>query len=205
MSFAPSTARRRLPPEVRREQVLDAALALLSARGYSALSIEGIARQAGVSKTVVYDAFGSLGRLLNALLEREERGALASLAEAAPTVFARSDPKHAVVAWAMSLAHAVTSNPVTWRLMLIPPDGTPEEVRERVQRGRDIALDQARTLVGGLLDGRSDLADVDRELAARALLAIAEDGARLLLRNPEEFTPERMANFAGELLTPLTR
>jgi AcrR family transcriptional regulator len=198
-------ARRRLPPEVRREQVLDAALSLLSTRGYSALSVEGIAREAGVSKTVVYDAFGSLGRLLNALLAREERRALNSLAEAAAALPAGSGPTQAVIAWAMSLAQAVTGDPVTWRLMLIPPEGTPELVRERVQRGRDIALDQARALVGAVFDGRPELAGLDPELAARALLATAEDGARLLVENPEEFTPARLANFAAALLTALTR
>jgi hypothetical protein len=51
-----------------------------------------------------------------------------------------TDPRAAIFTWAMGLAEAITANPVTWRLMLIPPAGTPEIVRERVQRGRDIAL-----------------------------------------------------------------
>lgn len=194
--------RRRLPIEVRRTQVLDAALALISARGYAALSMEAIAREAGVSKTVVYDAFGGLEALLAALLEREERGALQSLADAAPAVAAGADPEAAITAWVLSLARAVTGDPVTWRLMLIPPDGTPQMVRDHVQRGRDVALEQARVLAAATLAGAQD---VDLELAARAIVAVAEEGARLLLDRPEEFGPERFAAFAASVVRVVGR
>lgn len=199
------TARRRLPIEVRRRQVLDAALRLLSRSGYSALSVEAIAREAGVSKTVVYDTYGGLDQLLQALLEREERGALRSLAEAAPVLPEGADPAESVLAWAMSLAQAITANPVTWRLMLIPPEGTPEIVREHVQRGRDIALEQARVLAGAVLTGRPELAAIDTELAARSILAMAEEGAKLLLDEPDEFPPERLADFTAAVLTAFVR
>jgi AcrR family transcriptional regulator len=180
--------------------VLDAALALISSRGYGALSVEAIAREAGVSKTVVYDAYGGLGPVLEALLEREERSALQSLADAAPVLPADGDPTDAMRAWILSLADAVTSNPVAWRLMLVPPDGTPEVVREHVQRGRDVALDQARVLTRALAGGRSG---VEPELAARAIIAVAEDAAKLLLDQPEEFTAQRFADFATAILRAL--
>jgi AcrR family transcriptional regulator len=182
--------------------VLDAALRLLSARGYSALSIEAIAREAGVSKTVVYDSYGGLGQLMQALLEREEQGALRSLAEAAPALGDGRDPPAALIAWARSLAHAVSGNPASWRLVLIPPAGTPELVREHVQRGRDIALDQARVLAGALL---AEDPTIEVELAARSILAIAEEGARLLLDDPGEFTPERLSAFVGAVVASLAR
>jgi hypothetical protein len=150
-----------------------------------------------VSKTVVYDAYGGLGQVLSALLEREEREALESLARAAPALPDGADPAAAMMAWVESLAEAVSRNPVTWRLMLVPPDGTPEIVREHVQRGRDVALDQARTLTRAALGDRAAL---DAELAARAVLAVAEEGAKLLLDRPEEFTPQRLADFAASIL-----
>jgi len=183
--------RRRLPAEVRQAQVLDAALRLLHDRGYHALNVESIAREAGVSKTVVYNAYGGLEQLLHALLDREERGALKSLIDAAPSGPLGGDPSHAITAWVDSLLAAVASNPVTWRLMLIPPHGTPEIVRARVQRGRDIALDQLRGLLRPVVGGG------DAELAARLLLAAAEEGARLLLDHPDEFPPDRLARFAA--------
>src|SRR5918994_6585818 len=71
----------RMPPEERREQILDATLALVAEKGYESVSMEGIARVAGVTKPVVYDLFGTLADLLEALLKREEERALAQLAE----------------------------------------------------------------------------------------------------------------------------
>lgn len=184
--------RRRLPAEVRRAQVLDAALRLLHDRGYAALNVESIAREAGVSKTIVYNAYGGLEELLHALLDREEHGALKSLIDAAPAGPLGADPSVAIRAWTDSLLAAIASNPVTWRLMLVPPHGTPGVVRARVQRGRDIALDQLRGLLRPAVGG----GDVD--LAARLVLAAAEEGARLLLDQPDEFPPERLARFAAE-------
>ena len=43
----------RLPPEERRTQLLDAALAIVAEQGVSAVSIEAIARRADVTRPVV--------------------------------------------------------------------------------------------------------------------------------------------------------
>src|SRR5215469_10039539 len=74
----------RLPPEQRREQLIDAALGLILDLGYAGVSIEAIARVAGVTRPVVYDHFPNLGRLLHALVEREELYALAQLEQVVP-------------------------------------------------------------------------------------------------------------------------
>jgi len=49
--------RRRLPREQRRQAILVAARKLLLARGYGELTMERVARAAGVSKALVYDHF----------------------------------------------------------------------------------------------------------------------------------------------------
>lgn len=192
--------RRRLPIEQRRTQVLDAALTLISDQGHAALSMEAIARQARVSKTVVYDAYGGLEPLLRALLDREEAAALASLAHAAPAISNLDDPAAALTDWLRALFGAVSDNPLRWRLMLLPADGTPPVVRKRVQRGREIALAQARRLAAALLanDQHTDL-----DLAARAILAIGEEGARLLLNQPDRYHPDRLVEFAATLAAKL--
>ena len=69
----------RLPPAERREQLIDAALGLIIDQGYAGVSIEAVARVAGVTRPVVYDHFPNLGRLLAALVEREEKYAVAQL------------------------------------------------------------------------------------------------------------------------------
>ncbi len=73
-----------MPPEARREQLLDAALSVIVKDGYEGVSIEAIARIAGVTRPVVYDHFENLGRLLQALIEREENYALEQLALVVP-------------------------------------------------------------------------------------------------------------------------
>jgi AcrR family transcriptional regulator len=67
-----STTRRytRLGPEQRREQILDAANALFAERGYDEVSIEDIARSAGVTRGLVHHYFGGRKDVFLALLER---------------------------------------------------------------------------------------------------------------------------------------
>ena len=70
MATAPPRKRQpRLPIEVRRQQVLDAALSIITEDGYAAVSMEAIARRVDVAKPVVYNAFAGLDALLHALLE----------------------------------------------------------------------------------------------------------------------------------------
>src|SRR6476659_7747573 len=76
----------RMPPEQRREQLIDAALSVILEQGYGGVSIEAIARAAGVTRPVIYDHFPNLGTLLRALIEREESCALAQLAEVVPEI-----------------------------------------------------------------------------------------------------------------------
>jgi len=83
----------RLPPAERREQLLDGALLVILEQGYSGVSIEAIARAIGVTRPVVYDHFPNLARLLQALIEREERDALAQLAQVLPDELAEQDPR----------------------------------------------------------------------------------------------------------------
>src|SRR5689334_20907964 len=64
------SAATRLPRAVRSEQLLDVALELLAAEGFDALSMEAVARRAGVSRLVVYRSFRNREALLLALLRR---------------------------------------------------------------------------------------------------------------------------------------
>jgi AcrR family transcriptional regulator len=64
----------RLDPAERRDQILDAANALFAARGYDQVSIEGIARSAGVARGLVHHYFGGRKEVYIALLERVGAG-----------------------------------------------------------------------------------------------------------------------------------
>jgi len=67
-----STPRRfsRLDPATRRDQILDAANALFAERGYDDVTIEDIARSAGVARGLVHHYFGGRKEVYLALLER---------------------------------------------------------------------------------------------------------------------------------------
>jgi len=70
-SKAVSSRAKRMLPQARREQILDSAVAFIVARGLSGCTLEGVARQAGISKPLIYRYFPKLSDLLKALLERE--------------------------------------------------------------------------------------------------------------------------------------
>jgi AcrR family transcriptional regulator len=63
--------RKRLSPELRRAQMMDAAAQLVLEQGYLPLPIEHLARTAGSSKALIYTYFPTQYDLFNALLERE--------------------------------------------------------------------------------------------------------------------------------------
>lgn len=62
------TKRTRLSPEIRRKQILDAALAEFSTLGYAATSISRIAQRVGISKANVYVHFSSKNEIFETLL-----------------------------------------------------------------------------------------------------------------------------------------
>ncbi|MDP1640574.1 MAG: TetR/AcrR family transcriptional regulator [Phenylobacterium sp.] len=67
------TKRTRLTPQARRDQILDRAAELVLADGLAAISMDGVARAAGVSKGLVYNYFPDRQALFAALLQREQR------------------------------------------------------------------------------------------------------------------------------------
>lgn len=189
------TARARQPRlsiEVRREQILDAALGIIVEDGYAAASMEAIARRVDIAKPVVYNAFGNRQKLLMALMERQEQRAFADLAAAMPPRSADSSPEDALIAWASTLATSIHEQPAAWRLMLLPADGTPEIVRQHVDEGRTFVLGQIRGVIGEFIDGEK----LDVEVAAVAVLAMAEGLAAKLITEPDTYTPDRVIAFA---------
>lgn len=73
MAKATSPTRRRLAPEERRSLILDHTAEIIARDGVAPLSIEGIGRAAGISKSLVYAYFPNLTALLRELYQREMR------------------------------------------------------------------------------------------------------------------------------------
>ena len=64
-------SKKRLSAPERRQQLMEVGRAVFAESGYEAASIEEIARQAGVSKPIVYEHFGSKEGLHAAIVDRE--------------------------------------------------------------------------------------------------------------------------------------
>ena len=71
MQATPRSRARRMAPEDRRSQILDAAVRLIVASGHSSVSLEQVAAAAHISKPLIYKYFPRREDLLRALLERE--------------------------------------------------------------------------------------------------------------------------------------
>jgi AcrR family transcriptional regulator len=186
-----------MPPEERRQQLLDAALGVILEQGYAGMSIEAIARSAGVTRPVVYDHFPNLGLLLQALFDREEQSALAQLAEVFPADPGAQDPGAVLAAGVGRFLKAVADRPATWRLILLPPEGTPEMVRQHVEANRTRTLEQ---VVRWAMSQAGWPSGIDPELAARAIRAIGEEAGRTLLIDPERYPPERYEQFVVAIM-----
>jgi AcrR family transcriptional regulator len=63
--------RRRLTPDERRKEILDAAYRLVLRGGISTLTMEKVAKEAGASKALLYSYFPNLSGLLQQLYKRE--------------------------------------------------------------------------------------------------------------------------------------
>jgi AcrR family transcriptional regulator len=193
----------RLPGAERREQILDATLALAAGAGFQAISIDAVAREAGITRPIVYGHFTDLRGLLNALTDRERARALAQLAQVVP---AQLDPRPAreiAVAALRGYLEAVAAEPLTWRLVLMPVEGSPAVLRGRVADDREAIRRQIVRLLSAGLEREGITAPVDVELVAHAVQAYAEEAARLVLTDPDGYPVERLVAFADLLLTPL--
>src|SRR4051794_9276591 len=153
----------RMTGEQRREQLLDATKAIAVEDGFHAVSIEAVARRAGISRPIVYGHFDDLGGLLEGLVERETIRAPAQLPDALDQLL------QALTAY----LEAVRADPDTWKLVLVPHEGAPPLLHERIAAGRAAVVRRLAQTPGELPDA---------ELAAHMLSAYADEAARLTLR-----------------------
>jgi AcrR family transcriptional regulator len=196
---------RRLPAEQRREQLLDVVTKLVLDEGFGAVSIDRVAREAGIARTVVYSQFGNLEGLLNALVDRAAARAVGQVSAVIPEMPVNRDPDALLVDAVRAFTMLVRDHPRLWRLVLFPVEGAPPIVRERVAEGRAAVFALLEPLVEWGIEQRGGPEGIDTELLARGLMTMGEDAARIVLAEPERFPPERIASFTATLLGALER
>ncbi|HEX4107961.1 MAG TPA: TetR/AcrR family transcriptional regulator [Solirubrobacteraceae bacterium] len=194
----PATGTRLSAPQ-RREQLLDTARAIVARDGFHAISIEAIAREAGVTRPIVYDHFGDLPGVLEALVQREGARALRQLAAVLPTdLGGAARAREQLLAALRGYLDAVTSDPVTWCLVLMPPEGAPASLRDGIAGARTAIVAQlAEAVRPGVGAGR---VSPDPELTARTMSAFADECARLALTDPDHFGLDRLVDHAAWMI-----
>lgn len=179
-SGASRTGRQRLAPDVRRRQVLDAAVAVFSEEGFHGASMDAIAVRAGVSKPLVYAHGGSKDELFAACLHREADRLLRSVQSAAgePDAEPLARLRRALRAFFLALTTRRQGWTVLWRQASTGPfAGEVDALRRRiVEQAADLmagglgvprarVLPYAHTLVGAA-EGLADWWLTDPEAAA---------------------------------------
>lgn len=177
----------------RRSQLLDVTARLAVDEGFHAVSVEAVAQRAGVTRAVIYQHFADLRTLLETVVDREMSSAQAHVVHTTPTDLGAGPAKELLLQNLAAFLTAVREHPMTWRLVLMPPEGAPAVLRDRIARGRGAVLGQlTRAVRLGLRVERLG----DAELTARLLSAIADEYARLVLTDPERYPPDRLLDHA---------
>jgi AcrR family transcriptional regulator len=194
-----------LGPERRRPLVLDAAMEVFLERGFEGASMDAIARAAGVSKPVVYNCFVSKDELFKALFQREEARVTdeirASLPEGAPAGI-----EAALAEGLTAFLRAVAAQPESYRVILLGEGGMNAAVAKRIRTGRERQVDAAAEATRALLGAGRSFDERATRLFAQVLVGVGEAGARALLSDGAQWTPEslgpRLARVAVAALPP---
>lgn len=205
MSGAATGSRKRaahLGPERRRPEVLDASLRLFMENGYEGTSMEAIARAAGVTKPVVYACFAGKDELFRALLDREEARILEEI-QGAFSHIDLDDPEQTLIEGYTGFLRAVAASPDLYRLIFLGEGGGNMAIARRIRAGREA---QVRALAGIARrwveerGGRTP-AEVDEtaELIGSSIAGLAESSARLMLSEPDRWSPDELGRQVGRL------
>lgn len=185
--------RRRMSAEGRREQILDVTLAIIDAEGVYAATPNRIAEEAGVSRPVLYQQFGDLSALFVELVDREAKRAAAQFADAVARLDGSAEPGPFGHVFEGTLS-AIDSHPATWRLFLLPPQGAPIELHDR--------LASAQAVVRRFLEQelrRHFPSLPEPEYTARMVQAAGRELLQLHLVDPDNATSERLRRMIQSL------
>jgi AcrR family transcriptional regulator len=176
-------AKRRMRAPERRKQLLEVARRVFGRRGYHVVTMDDVAREAGVTKPILYDHFPSKRDLYRDLLEEDLADLKERLREALET---SKGNRQRIQGSFQAYFDFVDEEGAGFRLLMQEAVGPEREFREMVFRFRDEVLDQVTEVIvresKGNLD-RAQAADV-----ALGLVGMAETAAQ---RNPGGSKEER--------------
>ena len=185
-SRRPSRRRGRVPRKVREGEMREIAGALFAERGYHDVSMEEIARAAGVTKPMVYAYFESKEGLFLACVEGAASHLLETLERETPTTLA---PEVRLWRGLLAVFSFIEENRAAWAVLYPhgPQSGGP------FSAGAERANEAVAGLLTRLLRDAAVADGIDPELAAEtspalahALVGAVEGAAAWWLRHPEE-------------------
>ncbi len=163
---------RRLTAEQRRQQLLQVALPLFAARGFSATTMDDIADAAGVTKPLLYQHFVSKRALYLELVDSVAQSLLNAIGKATAQA---EGPRQQVEAGFSAYFELVVSQADAFHLLFNSEAARDPELARAVRHVEDVLAEA----VDALID--ADLDEDHRHLLAHAVVGMAEGASRLYL------------------------
>jgi AcrR family transcriptional regulator len=202
MAGARAGARRRMRAPERRKQLLEVARKVFASRGYHVVTMDDVAKEAGVTKPILYDHFPSKRDLYRDLLEAD----LARLGERLRDALEKSQGNRERIRGSFqAYFDFVDEEGAGFRLLMQEAVGPEREFREMLARFRDEVLDLVTDVIvreskGGL--GRDKASDV-----ALGLIGMAETAAQRdtgVSKEQRSKTVDTLVRLAWRGITGLT-
>jgi AcrR family transcriptional regulator len=180
-----NAARKRMRAPERRAQLLEVARKVFGGRGFHSVTMDTVAREAGVTKPILYDHFPSKRELYLALLEADLDLLRTRLHTAlqAPT-----GNRQRIRASFQAYFDFVDDHAEGFRLLMQEAIGGEREFREMVGQFRNEVLREVAELI--LRESRDNVERAEAEALALGLIGMVETAAQ---QNPGDSKPKRRA------------
>jgi AcrR family transcriptional regulator len=185
----------RVPRDVRRAQLADIAEELFAERGYDGVSMEELARRAGVTKPVIYEIFGSKEGLYRACVEHTAGDLAARVATAVTALDVPIDQFRAgLTAWfAFAAEHRRA-----WEVLYAGGGRFADAIE--VVRGQQATLVAA--LLGDIARERGVAIDARQLEATAHAINGATETVAMWAKDHQDLSPEVLADWSVALLGP---
>jgi AcrR family transcriptional regulator len=173
MREAQATPKRRMRAPQRREQLLAVARRVFSERGFHTVTMEDVAKEAGVTKPILYDHFPSKRDLYRGLLEVD----LAALKDRIDAALESSPGnRERIRASFQAYFDFVDQEGEGFRLLMKEAVGTEEEFRDLIGRFREDVLAEVTEVI--VRESRGNVDRREAEDVALGLIGMAETVAQ---------------------------
>lgn len=192
-------SRTRLPRAQRREQILDAATRAFVRGGYHGTSVDDVIREAGVARGTFYLYFESKHAVFESLVERMLAVLLAARPHAKmPEVLDAAGARKALRRNYRAILDVLHRHADLFRLLLEEAAGADKGFDDRLTRHRWEWQQRVRDRVQELVDVGIARRDVDRDVAAWAIVGMVEMVVRLYVLRGHEPDLDRLADALAD-------